>query len=980
MVRINAFFRNAVAASLLILWSAQTFSAGEFSPSPLRGRANFTPDKKILPPPQAQPVQEKWPALFDIKGAQHAVFNFTLSTPGKIIVSVQSQGDPVVRFLVKPSGEPLFINSAAPFEYAVTAEDISKGPQWKVDIYLPPQKTAQGNAAINPNWHANGSINIQHPPADIKNAQAAPGMPAITGTPGSAAARATEQPLTEAPAAFSSILMLPRRQGAVELTPKPVDINSRFVSAQRSPIQHQPFKLEEVFDIQTGKPIFSVNELNGELQLPHAPKVSVSHAVQSDIEVLRYRGVNTFTFARGGVFRLKTESGRQVVTIPRKDGNAITVPAEVFLREVNAYERSLNTHGITMRDSQTGKISATPRTITVSKLSVNVSLLKQQYLDNDRKLIKGVTVKPWDSTDIFSRHKNALDHIPPARLGSNNRLISALLPAGVKLGKSRFANMANAAARTQDVTRVANSAITDKLQKCALVQGASNQPDGGVSGDVVTINIAKYDANACIVSFEDGAGKMVDMAVTQVSPTQLKVTVPSGLKNGTGSIVLRAKTTPYRDSAPFYLGSACSIESVYPQRGMADIELVLKVGRFKNCDLMFTDLTSAHSPVAYTVVDDQTIKTKVPGFTIGNDKIEAAKHRDSTGNQQPVSSSLAFSILRTVVDQNGNAPPPDYFSQGIKPFKRIYEWDQPYGDPSSFAVDVFANSSIFSDGSAGDNKVMFQAKGGAKGTLFNNTAEIISASADAGIPTATSNDSKMRVNFRMQAGGQTFYTWKKNQDKDNGTSEASQNSCEENQKVGGKCCDDIKPDKTCGDDGFALQVQIKYDHDYQMPPVDYAVSTNFAIGPVPMVARFGFHGDAGTRVRFALSPLQAIGQIKPYVHTAVYGECGAEAVFVTVGVGVDMVLANMELDAVGMAYLDFGQMALATSMYVNLDYDFLDGNVYAFADAFGGRVKYDIFNINEIASQATGMNLVFKGHSYLLAPQTLTYPLLGGGV
>jgi hypothetical protein len=93
-----------------------------------------------------------------------------------------------------------------------------------------------------------------------------------------------------------------------------------------------------------------------------------------------------------------------------------------------------------------------------------------------------------------------------------------------------------------------------------------------------------------------------------------------------------------------------------------------------------------------------------------------------------------------------------------------------------------------------------------------------------------------------------------------------------------------------------------------------------------------------------------------------------------------MVLANAELDAAGQVYLDFGQMALVSQMYVYFDYDFLDGNVYVFVDGFGQRLQQDIFNINDVASQATGVNLVFKGHSYLLAPQIAAYPLLGGGV
>lgn len=282
----------------------------------------------------------------------------------------------------------------------------------------------------------------------------------------------------------------------------------------------------------------------------------------------------------------------------------------------------------------------------------------------------------------------------------------------------------------------------------------------------------------------------------------------------------------------------------------------------------------------------------------------------------------------------------------------------------------------------GDNQVIFFGEGKATGWLFNYSADIIDAQALVSVPTATSEDSKLRANFRITTGDPKhpviMYQWHKNKakDKEDGAPDA-QNSCPADQMVGGKCCDDIKPDGTCADDGMAVEAQIKYNpKPYKLLNVDQSVSTEFPLGPVWMVARFGFQGTAEASVKFAVSPLQAIGQIKPHAFVKVYGECGVDLFFANAGVGVDMLLADVTIDGSGQVYLDFGQMALVATMYVDYDYDFLDGSVYVFVDGFGFRVKQTLFDINEVASQVSGQNFLFKGHNYLVAPITHTLPLL----
>lgn len=1003
MKRIHSGWISCIAAGALLFGPVQSHAAGGGPLHPVPG-ANPAASNS------AAPQEEKWSTSFNITGAQHAVFNFAAGAPGRIRINIQSQGEPVSRFLVKPSGEAVFISDPAAFEYMITAEDLSRGNQWKVDIYLAPGNPRNGGARFNPNGRASGSITMLHPPAGGNSTQAGAGGARNVNMAGagSAAAHVTDQPPPAAPVIFGRIA-LARRPG--ELTPAPVNIANRFEASRQAPIRFRPFVLAEVFDLRTGKPLFAVNENTGELPLPHGAGITVYHGVRPASSDLQSRGVRDFSVAQGGAYRLRTVNGRQFVTVPRGDGTSITVPAEAFLSELNAYEQGLNAHGISLRDANTGKIASSPTTITASRLHVDTLMIKQQRIDHDRRIVKGITPRPWGSAEIFQLHQKAMEHMPAVLRGPNNRLISASLPlppvrgrphappsgnpsvAGTRhvLPGNRSAQLGN---RIAQPVGTAPGAVVDRMQKCVLAQDPASQPAGGLAGDAVTINVAKYDPNACYFSFTDSQGRQVDIpSVSQISATQVSLRIPAGVK-GMGSIDLRTRSSPYIGSVPYYVGPECSLDSAYPAIGMAGTEVTLKVGRFNNCELRFSD-GMALTAVTYTVVDGNTVTIKVPNFSIGNDRIEAARH-PGPGQSPTVSSALDFTLQRTVFDVNGNPPPPDYFAQGIQPFDKTYPWHQLYGDPSNFAVEIYAALEIYSDGKTkppqgkrpeggdqGDNQVIFYGEGKATGWLFNYSADLIDAQGVVSVPTATSSDSKMRANFRIATGDPkhqvVIYQWHrdKDKDKDDGAAQAQQNSCPADQMVGGKCCDDIKPDGTCADDGFAVQAQIKYNpKPYEVLNVDQSVSTEFPLGPVWMVARFGFHGHADVGVKFAASPLQIVAQVKPHAYAKVYGECGVDLFFANAGVGVDMVLAEVTLDSSGQIYLDFGQMALVGTMYIDYDYDFLDGSIYVFVDGFGFRVKQTLFDINEVASQVTGQNFLFKGHNYLLAPQTYALPLL----
>ena len=113
------------------------------------------------------------------------------------------------------------------------------------------------------------------------------------------------------------------------------------------------------------------------------------------------------------------------------------------------------------------------------------------------------------------------------------------------------------------------------------------------------------------------------------------------------------------------------------------------------------------------------------------------------------------------------------------------------------------------------------------------------------------------------------------------------------------------------------------------------------------------------------------------MHSSVYAECMVYVFAADAGVGVDMVLANVELDAAAAVYLDFGQMAIKNDFYVYADYKFLDGEIYVFVDTFtSAKWRQNLFNINDWMTQNGADVSWLKGQKYLVAPISLPVPLL----
>jgi hypothetical protein len=206
---------SVLAASALLFCPAQALAAKAAAPHALPGERPAPAQKEVSAPAQKDLLQ----APYDLNAGQHAVYDFTADAPGKLTFTLQSQGMPVMLTLVKPGGERVVLTNSTPLEYTVTADDLGKGKQWKLDVYLAAKNSPQAAAGIVPKLHASGSIAIQASTAATPNVRLAAGA--------SVAARAGDLPPRVAPAALAQTAQANRNR---DLSPAPAG-NSNTVPA-----------------------------------------------------------------------------------------------------------------------------------------------------------------------------------------------------------------------------------------------------------------------------------------------------------------------------------------------------------------------------------------------------------------------------------------------------------------------------------------------------------------------------------------------------------------------------------------------------------------------------------------------------------------------------------------------------------------------------------------------------------------------------
>jgi hypothetical protein len=137
--------------------------------------------------PAAMPLvtssEPRWPQRFELGAGERTGFGFVVGQPGRIAVSVQWQGVPLVVRLVKPDGSSVDKQAAgsASIEYTATVDDVKRGVLWGVSLRAAQEQEPVGASSavvydrpikLDVNAIATGSVNIQHPVGDLQRAQA----------------------------------------------------------------------------------------------------------------------------------------------------------------------------------------------------------------------------------------------------------------------------------------------------------------------------------------------------------------------------------------------------------------------------------------------------------------------------------------------------------------------------------------------------------------------------------------------------------------------------------------------------------------------------------------------------------------------------------------------------------------------------------------------------------------------------------------
>jgi hypothetical protein len=126
--------------------------------------------------PYAEP---RWPQKFDLGLGERHGYEFSVGQPGRIAVTVQWQGVPLIVTLVKPGGgvvEKQGVGSAS-IEYKAIDEDVRKGVLWRVSLRAAQEQKPVGAQGVGPvkvelKSVATGNVSVLHPPADLQRAQA----------------------------------------------------------------------------------------------------------------------------------------------------------------------------------------------------------------------------------------------------------------------------------------------------------------------------------------------------------------------------------------------------------------------------------------------------------------------------------------------------------------------------------------------------------------------------------------------------------------------------------------------------------------------------------------------------------------------------------------------------------------------------------------------------------------------------------------
>jgi len=120
---------------------------------------------------EAQTGEPAWPQNFQLPQGESRGFAFPVTQPGQILVSIRTQGAPIVATLSGPPAQPIRQSGTGvlTITHTATAAEVAKSSIWILTISSnsapPPLRSA-------PTIVAQGTVSVQHPPGDPRIAQA----------------------------------------------------------------------------------------------------------------------------------------------------------------------------------------------------------------------------------------------------------------------------------------------------------------------------------------------------------------------------------------------------------------------------------------------------------------------------------------------------------------------------------------------------------------------------------------------------------------------------------------------------------------------------------------------------------------------------------------------------------------------------------------------------------------------------------------
>lgn len=110
-----------------------------------------------------------WPQKFEVQGPEVGSFGFAVTQAGPIAIDVQAQGAPILVTLQSAGSQTVTRQATGNLRmnHMVTSQDVQRSLFWTVQIRLAqPMPPQQGG-------RAGGAINVQHPPVNHQQVQAA---------------------------------------------------------------------------------------------------------------------------------------------------------------------------------------------------------------------------------------------------------------------------------------------------------------------------------------------------------------------------------------------------------------------------------------------------------------------------------------------------------------------------------------------------------------------------------------------------------------------------------------------------------------------------------------------------------------------------------------------------------------------------------------------------------------------------------------